>query len=82
MAVEQAVPHGPEDEVREALVPPISSVGQGAEATLRLVNGLDGVTGRYFDQQRESRADAQAYDLEARKRLRERSDDLIRRALS
>ncbi|MDP4507358.1 SDR family NAD(P)-dependent oxidoreductase [Nonomuraea turcica] len=68
--------------VREALVPPISSVGQGAEATLRLVNGLDGVTGRYFDQQRESRADAQAYDLEARKRLRELSDDLIRRALS
>jgi NAD(P)-dependent dehydrogenase (short-subunit alcohol dehydrogenase family) len=67
--------------VREAMVPPISSVGQGVEAVLRLVNELDGVTGRYFDQRRESRADAQAYDAEARKRLRELSDDLIRRAL-
>ncbi|MGN9840817.1 SDR family NAD(P)-dependent oxidoreductase [Nonomuraea sp. H19] len=66
--------------VREALVPPISSVGQGADATLRLIDELDGVTGRYFDQRRESRAHAQAYDLEARKRLRELSDELVRRA--
>ncbi|WP_433434403.1 SDR family NAD(P)-dependent oxidoreductase [Nonomuraea sp. CA-141351] len=68
--------------VREALVPPISSVGQGAAATLRLIDGLDGVTGRYFDQDRESRANAQAYDLEARKRLRDLSDDLVRRTLA
>ncbi|MCF6469739.1 SDR family NAD(P)-dependent oxidoreductase [Nonomuraea sp. MG754425] len=67
--------------VREALVPPISSVGQGATATMRLIDELDGVTGRYFDQQSESRAAAQAYDLEARKRLRHLSDELVRRAL-
>ena len=50
-------------------------------ATLRLIDGLDGVSGRYFNGQRESRADAQAYDRAARKRLRELSDDLVRRAL-
>ncbi|MFC5830424.1 SDR family NAD(P)-dependent oxidoreductase [Nonomuraea insulae] len=68
--------------VREAGVRPISSVGEGTAATLRLVDELDGVTGRYFDQRRESRADAQAYDVEARKRLRRLSDDLIAGAFS
>jgi NAD(P)-dependent dehydrogenase (short-subunit alcohol dehydrogenase family) len=68
--------------VREAMVPPISGVGQGAAATLRLVDELDGVTGRYFDQDRESRANAQAHDPKARQRLRELSDELIGRALA
>jgi hypothetical protein len=40
---------------------------------------LDGVTGRYFDGLRESRALDQAYDLEFRKRLRELTDSLLAR---
>lgn len=54
---------------------PISSLDDGVQATLRLVAdpALDEVTGRYFDQQRERRADPQAHDAEARRRLRELS---------
>jgi hypothetical protein len=40
------------------------------------------VSGHDFDQQHESRANSQAYDLEARKRLRHLSDELIQRALA
>jgi hypothetical protein len=36
-----------------------------------------GVTGRYFTGTRESRADAQAYDPEARRRLWELSERLV-----
>ena len=55
-----------------------SSVGEGAEATLRLLLDpeLDGVTGRYFDGLDESRAHRQAYDPEARRRLWELSEGL------
>jgi NAD(P)-dependent dehydrogenase (short-subunit alcohol dehydrogenase family) len=70
--------------VRESGAPVMSTVGEGVAATSRLVDGLaelDGVSGRYFNGQRGSRADAQAYDLAARRRLRELSDDLVRRAL-
>jgi hypothetical protein len=51
---------------------------------MRLIadESLDGVSGRYFNGTRESRADGQAYDLEARARLRELSDRLIRDALA
>ncbi|MQA83087.1 MAG: SDR family NAD(P)-dependent oxidoreductase [Streptosporangiales bacterium] len=56
----------------------MSTVAEGTEATLRLVTAeeLDGVTGRYFDGKREARADAQAYDPAARRRLRELSERL------
>jgi NAD(P)-dependent dehydrogenase (short-subunit alcohol dehydrogenase family) len=56
----------------------MSTVREGADATLRLIadDELDGVTGRYFDGRRESRADAQAYDPEARRRLWELSERL------
>jgi hypothetical protein len=37
---------------------------------------LEGVTGRYFDGQREARANRQAYDVEARKRLWDLSEEL------
>ncbi|MEV1242500.1 SDR family NAD(P)-dependent oxidoreductase [Nonomuraea sp. NPDC049750] len=67
--------------VREAGAPVMSTVDEGVAATRQLIDGLDGVSGRYFNGLRESRADAQAYDLAARKRLRELSDDLVRRAL-
>src|SRR5918998_4256579 len=49
----------------------MSTVQEGAEATVRLAVSpeLEGVTGRYFDGQREARVNKQAYDREARKRL-------------
>lgn len=55
-----------------------STLAEGTEATLRLVvsRDLDGVTGRYFDGTREARAADQAYDADARRRLREISQRL------
>jgi NAD(P)-dependent dehydrogenase (short-subunit alcohol dehydrogenase family) len=56
----------------------MSTVEEGAEATVRLAVSpeLEGVTGRYFDGQREARANRQAYDEEARKRLWDLSEEL------
>jgi NAD(P)-dependent dehydrogenase (short-subunit alcohol dehydrogenase family) len=49
----------------------MSTIEDGVEATLRLVVApeLDGVSGRYFDRLDESRANPQAYDVDARRRL-------------
>src|ERR671912_290582 len=49
----------------------MSTVEEGAEATVRLAVSpeLEGITNRYFDGTREARADSQAYDEKARKRL-------------
>jgi len=60
-------------------VTPASTVQQGLEATWRLVAdpSVEGVTGAYFNGTREVRADAQAYDLDARRRLRELSQRLV-----
>src|ERR671930_405403 len=56
---------------------PISSIADGVEATLRLMTAPpDEVGGRYFNVLREARADPQAYDADARRRLRELSDRL------
>jgi NAD(P)-dependent dehydrogenase (short-subunit alcohol dehydrogenase family) len=65
--------------VIEAGVTPASTVQEGLEATWRLVAdpALDGVSGAYFNGTREVRADAQAYDLDARRRLRELSQRLV-----
>jgi NAD(P)-dependent dehydrogenase (short-subunit alcohol dehydrogenase family) len=65
--------------VLEAGTTPIDSLETGVEATMRLVADpeLEGVSGRYFERLRESRALEQAYDLEARRRLRELSADLV-----
>jgi NAD(P)-dependent dehydrogenase (short-subunit alcohol dehydrogenase family) len=61
---------------------PASTLEEGVDATMRLVAdpSLDGVSGRYFDGQRESAADSQAYDPAARTRLREVSERLTARA--
>ncbi len=58
--------------VRRAGVTPISTVEQGAEAILNLAVGSDGAghSGCYFNGLREARAAAQAYDADARRRLR------------
>jgi NAD(P)-dependent dehydrogenase (short-subunit alcohol dehydrogenase family) len=64
--------------VREALIPPINSVRAGAEPTIRLAvaSEVEGVTGEYFDGTRRARANPQAYDKEARRRLRVLSEQL------
>jgi NAD(P)-dependent dehydrogenase (short-subunit alcohol dehydrogenase family) len=49
----------------------IDSLETGVDATVRLAAApeLEGVTGAFFDRQAEARADDQAYDPEARRRL-------------
>jgi NAD(P)-dependent dehydrogenase (short-subunit alcohol dehydrogenase family) len=56
----------------------ISTLEEGVEATMRLAadTELEGVTGRYFNGQNEARAHPQAYDPDARRRLRELSERL------
>jgi NAD(P)-dependent dehydrogenase (short-subunit alcohol dehydrogenase family) len=58
--------------VRRAGVTPISTVEEGAAAILNLAASpaLEGRSGLYFNGLREARADRQAYDAEARARLR------------
>jgi NAD(P)-dependent dehydrogenase (short-subunit alcohol dehydrogenase family) len=64
--------------VRAAGVEPISSIDEGAQATLRLIAGpeVEGVTGRYFNGARPAEPHPQARDADARRRLRELSDRL------
>jgi NAD(P)-dependent dehydrogenase (short-subunit alcohol dehydrogenase family) len=56
----------------------VDSLEAGVAATARLVADpeVDGVTGRYFNRTREARADDQAYDPAARRRLWELSERL------
>jgi NAD(P)-dependent dehydrogenase (short-subunit alcohol dehydrogenase family) len=58
---------------------PVSTLEQGVRATVRLAveEDVEGLTGRYFDGTREARAHAQAYDAEARRKLRELSERLV-----
>jgi NAD(P)-dependent dehydrogenase (short-subunit alcohol dehydrogenase family) len=61
--------------VRAGGIAPISTVEQGGEAILHLAVGDDiaGKSGLFFDGMREARANPQAYDAAARKRLRDLS---------
>ncbi len=65
--------------VRRSGTRPMSTVEEGGEAILQLVASpaLEGKSGLYFNGLREARADAQAYDLPARKKLRALSFDLV-----
>jgi NAD(P)-dependent dehydrogenase (short-subunit alcohol dehydrogenase family) len=58
--------------VRAGGVTPVSTVEEGADAILNLSVSpeLEGRSGLYFDRQRQSRANAQAYDEAARDKLR------------
>lgn len=58
------------DMVLERSMPVRSSVEEGADAVMHLIEGEGLGSGRYFDQTREARADDQAYDEDARRRLR------------
>jgi NAD(P)-dependent dehydrogenase (short-subunit alcohol dehydrogenase family) len=64
--------------VTHAGIDPLTPLEQGVDATVGLTTdpALDGVTGRYFDGRRESRANPQAGDAAARQRLRDLSDRL------
>ncbi|MER9357330.1 SDR family NAD(P)-dependent oxidoreductase, partial [Mesorhizobium sp. M0514] len=68
--------------VRQAGVTPWSSVETGADAILNLATSpaLEGRSGLYFDGQKESRAEAQAYDAKARQQLRTLSLDFVGQA--
>ena len=61
--------------VRAAGVAPASTVAEGAAAVMNLAVSpeLEGHTGEYFDGLRNARANAQAYDVQARRRLAEAS---------
>ncbi len=58
--------------VREAFGRGRGDVQKGADAIIRLITSpeLEGVTGRFFDQEREARANGQAYDRSVREALR------------
>jgi NAD(P)-dependent dehydrogenase (short-subunit alcohol dehydrogenase family) len=60
---------------------PMSTIAEGEDATARLAVDADvaTTTGRFFDGLREARADKQAYDADARRRLRELSESLVSR---
>lgn len=64
--------------VRTMGISPVTPLEDGVRATLRLVSApeLDGVSGRYFNGLREAEPERQARDPEARRRLRELSDQL------
>lgn len=64
--------------VREWFGTPRTTVDEGARGVewLAVSADLDGVTGEYFEEMRPARANAQAYDPEARRRLREASERL------
>jgi NAD(P)-dependent dehydrogenase (short-subunit alcohol dehydrogenase family) len=69
--------------VRDAIGYTMSTVEEGAEAVVRLAASpeVEGVTGSYFDGTREARANRQAYDEGARKRLWALSEELSGRLL-
>ena len=64
--------------VYEAFPNVMSTVGDGVQSVLHLATSpdLDSVTGKYFNMQRQATAKDQAYDVEARRRLRDISDQL------
>lgn len=65
--------------VRESYGRSMTTVAEGAAATERLVvdPALDGVSGRFFDGRRETRAHPGAYDPEKRRQLRELTARLL-----
>jgi len=64
--------------VRRAGVTPLSTVEEGAQAILNLATSpaVEGQTGLYFNGLREAKAQAQAYNPDARRRLRSLSLEL------
>ena len=57
-------------------VQPQATIGEGADALMQLVESMDIEGGQFFSGLRPSRANAQAYDLDARARLKRLSQEL------
>jgi NAD(P)-dependent dehydrogenase (short-subunit alcohol dehydrogenase family) len=68
----------PTNMVRQAGIEPVTPLGEGIAATMRLISSpeVEGINGHYFDGTRESAPHPQAEDPEARRRLRELSGEL------
>jgi NAD(P)-dependent dehydrogenase (short-subunit alcohol dehydrogenase family) len=68
----------PTNMVRQAGVEPATPLEEGIAATMRLITSpeVEGVNGHYFDGTRESAPHPQAEDPDARRRLRELSEEL------
>ena len=62
--------------VRRAGLTPRATVGEGADAVMQLITSPDIGSGGYFNGLRVSRANEQAYDAEARAKLRKLSEEL------
>jgi len=62
--------------VRRAGLTPRATVGEGADAVMQLITAPDIGSGGYFNGLRPSRANAQAYDEDARAQLRRLSEEL------
>jgi NAD(P)-dependent dehydrogenase (short-subunit alcohol dehydrogenase family) len=64
--------------VRETIPFTQTTVEEGLRSVMYLATSptLDNVTGQYFDQQQEARAHSQAYDVAARRQLRQISEQL------
>ena len=62
--------------VRRAGVTPMATVDEGADAVMQLIHARDFGSGGYFNGLRRARANAQAYDDEARTNLRMVSEEL------
>ena len=64
--------------VRESGIRPLGPASRGAASILRVVErSLEGITGRYFDQTELAQPDPQAFNREVRRRLRDRTDELL-----
>ena len=57
-------------------VTPRATIAEGADAVMQVVDSDDFDSGQYFSGLRQARANAQAYDAEARARLKEVSEEL------
>jgi len=62
--------------VRRAGLTPRATVGEGADAVMQLIMSPDIGSGGYFNRMQPARADGQAYDEEARRKLRMLSEEL------
>ena len=62
--------------VRRAGLTPRATVGEGADAVMQLITSTDIGSGGYFNRLSPARANAQAYDEEARAKLRRLSEEL------
>jgi NAD(P)-dependent dehydrogenase (short-subunit alcohol dehydrogenase family) len=62
--------------VRRAGVQPRATIGEGADAVMQLITSAEIEAGQFFNGLKPARANRQAYDDEARAKLKELSEEL------